>query len=115
MSASLPMANKVFRFHADNPEFVFDYLRKHWREAVVRWDGRKVGASNIWLMVIVLDQRDAVAAFQGWLNDHGAAGDLVIRKWPFRRMTIPNTILVRKRRRIRDWLLPHVLRTRSVP
>jgi hypothetical protein len=110
------MANRVFRFYADNPEFVFDYLREHWRRAVVRWDSRKVGASDIWLMVIVLDQRDAVAAFQGWLNGHGTAGDLVIRKWPFRRiMTVPNTILVRKRRRIARWLLPRALRTRSLP
>ena len=110
------MANKVFRFYAHNPEFVFDYLREHWRGAVVRWDGRKIGVSSIWLMVIVLDRSDAAAAFQGWLKEHGKAGDLVIRKWLFRPiMTVPNAILVRKRRRIAGWLRPRALPTGSLP
>ncbi|TGP52871.1 hypothetical protein EN873_16610 [bacterium M00.F.Ca.ET.230.01.1.1] len=110
------MANNVFRFYTDDPEFVFDHLCKRWREAVLRWDGRRVGASNIWLMVIVLDGSDAVTAFQSWLREHGKVGDLVIRKWLFGRiMTVPNTILVRKRRRILGWLRPRASLAGSLP
>lgn len=106
------MANDVFRFYADEPEFVFSYLRNHWRNAVVRWDGRKVGASNMWLMVVVLDQSAAVAAFRSWLSEHGTIGDPLIRKWPFPRiMTVSNTIVVKRRRRILSWHPLRALRT----
>ncbi|MDH6234741.1 hypothetical protein M2281_005361 [Mesorhizobium soli] len=70
------MTSEIFRFYADDPEFVFDFLRKNWRDAVVRWDGRKVGASNVWLMVIVLDNAPASGAFQSWLDENGTVGDL---------------------------------------
>ncbi|MBN9222915.1 MAG: hypothetical protein J0I79_33710 [Mesorhizobium sp.] len=99
------MANEIFRFYADDPDFVFSYLRKNWREVVLRWDGRKVGSSNIWLMVIALDESAAAAAFQEWLGRYGTAGDLVIRNWPFRPiMTVPNTIVIRRRWRFSNWL-----------
>jgi hypothetical protein len=110
------MANEIFRFYADNPEFVFSYLRKNWRKAVVRWDGRKVGASDIWLMVIVLDESAAAAAFREWLGRYGTAGDLAIRKWPFRPiMTVHNTIVVRRRWRFSNWLRLRTLPTGSLP
>lgn len=110
------MANDVFRFYANDPEFIFSYLRTHWRRAVVRWDGRKVGASNIWLMMIVLDQDVASAAFRSWLGKNGTAGDLVIRKWPSPPiMTVSNTVIVRRRWRIFNWLRPRTLRTGGLP
>jgi hypothetical protein len=110
------MANDIFRFYAEDPEFVFSYLRNHWRDAVVRWDGRKVGASNIWLMVVVLDQSAAVTAFRRWLSEHGTTGDLLIRKWPFPPiMTVPNTIVVRRRWRILNWPRLRALRTGGQP
>ena len=109
------MANDIFRFYADDPEFIFAYLREHWRKAVVRWDSRKVGASDIWLTVIVLDQATAAADFRSWLGKHGKAGDLVIRKWPFRTiMAVPNTVIVRKRWRILSWLRLRALRIGSL-
>jgi len=98
------MTDGIFRFYADDPEFVFGHLRKHSRKAIVRWDGRKVGASNIWLMVIVLDQSVAAAAFRRWLGKYGTAGDLVIRMRSSPAITVPNTIIVRRRWRIFDWL-----------
>jgi hypothetical protein len=72
------MTSAIFRFYADDLEFVFDFLRQSWRHAVVRWDGRKVGASNVWLMVIVLDNAAASGAFQSWLDENGTVSDLCL-------------------------------------
>ncbi|MFD1986759.1 hypothetical protein ACFSOZ_30460 [Mesorhizobium newzealandense] len=102
------MANDVFRFYSDDPELVFGYLRKDWRDAIVRWDGRKVGTSKIWLMIIVLDQANAAAAFRNWLNKYGTSGDLHVARRPLSPMVVAGTIVVRRHvfvwRRIIGWL-----------
>jgi len=78
------MANRVFRFHATSPEAVFDPIRRKWRSAVVRWDARKLGPYDMWLMLIVLDDRQAANWFDDWLQRYGQSGRLVLSGKPNR-------------------------------
>lgn len=91
------MANHTFRFYATSPEAVFDPIRRKWRSAVVRWDARKVGPYDMWLVVIVLDDRKAADWFGGWLKRHGRSGELVLAGRQSQPLVVEDTIVVRIR------------------
>jgi hypothetical protein len=98
------MANQVFRFYATSPEAVFDPIRRKWRSAVVRWDARKLGPYDMWLIVIVLDDRQAANWFDAWLHRHGRSRRLVLRGKPDREIVVEETIVVRRRLPFWRWL-----------
>lgn len=91
------MANHVFRFYATSPEAVIDPIRRKWRSAVVRWDARKLGPHDMWLMVIVLDDRHAANWLDDWLLRYGRSRRLVLSGKSNREIVVDETIVVRRR------------------
>ena len=98
------MANHVFRFYATSPEAVFDPIRRRWRSAVVRWDARKIGPYDMWLMVIVLDEQSAAEWLSAWLARYGRLETLSPSGRQSRPIVVDDTIVVRMRLPIWRWL-----------
>jgi hypothetical protein len=103
-ACSSAMANHVFRFYATSPEAVFDPIRRKWRSAFIRWDARKLGPYDMWLMVIVLDDRQAANWLDDWLQRYGRSGRLVLSGKPNREIVVEETIVVRRRLPFWRWL-----------
>lgn len=102
------MPNHTFRFYAAWPEAVFEPIRRNWRSAVVRWDGRKIGTCRMWLMVIVLDDDRAAEWFGQWLEQNGHREDLRLEGSGRRLIEVENAIVVSKRPPLWRWLLQQV-------
>ena len=91
------MANVTFAFYTDRPERTFAALRELAGDSLVRLDGKKIGPSDWYAAILVVDDAVSAKAAETWLGTHGVRGDLTIElKYGqnLRRMTLSDVIRV---------------------